>query len=71
MRLINMSFELLRNRKIIDVLIGDTKVYQEYRMPYYSGPQLCELSTSFGLPQSYAFCLPSNICDKLEISVVQ
>lgn len=49
-----MSFELLRNRKIIDVLIGDTKVYQEYRMPYYSGPQLCELSTSFGLPQSYS-----------------
>ena len=50
-----MSFELLRNRKIIDVLIGDTKVYQEYRMPYYSGPQLCELSTSFGLPQSYSW----------------
>lgn len=50
-----MSFELLRNRKIIDVLIGDTKVYQEYHMPYYSGPQLCELSTSFGLPQSYSW----------------
>ena len=50
-----MSFELLRNRKIIDVLIGDTKVYQEYHMPYYSGPQLCELSTKFGLPQSYSW----------------
>lgn len=50
-----MSFELLRNRKIINVLIGDTKVYQEYHMPYYSGPQLCELSTSFGLPQSYSW----------------
>ena len=50
-----MSFELLRNRKIIDVLIGDTRVYQEYCMPYYSGPQLCELSTSFGLPQSYSW----------------
>lgn len=50
-----MSFELLRNRKIIDVLIGDTTVYQEYCMPYYSGPQLCELSTSFGLPQSYSW----------------
>ena len=50
-----MSFELLRNRKIIDVLIGDTKVYQEYHMPYYSGPQLCELSISFGLPQSYSW----------------
>ena len=24
-------------------------------MPYYSGPQLCELSTSFGLPQSYSW----------------
>lgn len=54
MKIVNMSFELLRNRKIIDVLIGDTKVYQEYRMPYYSGPQLCELSTAFGLPQSYS-----------------
>ena len=50
-----MSFDLLRNRKIIDVLIGDTKVYKEYNMPYYSGPQLCELSTKFGLPQSYSW----------------
>lgn len=50
-----MSFELLRNRKIIDVLIGDIRVYQEYCMPYYSAPQLCELSTSFGLPQSYSW----------------
>ena len=53
MQIVNMSFELLRNRKIIDVLIGDTKVYQEYRMPYHSGPQLCELSRLFGFSQSY------------------
>ncbi|MBR6550675.1 MAG: abortive infection family protein [Paludibacteraceae bacterium] len=55
MQIVNMSFELLRNRKIIDVLIGDTKVYQEYRMPYHSGPQLCELSRLFGLSQSYSW----------------
>lgn len=46
---------LLRNREIIDILIGDSIVYENYRMPYYSGPQLCELSTLFGLPVSYVW----------------
>ncbi|MBQ6791362.1 MAG: abortive infection family protein [Paludibacteraceae bacterium] len=50
-----MEFKLLNNRKIIDVLIGDTQVYNEYRMPNYTGPELCELSTQFGLPVSYVW----------------
>lgn len=50
-----MSFSLLVNRNIIDVLIGNTKVYEDYSLPYLSGPQLCELSTSFGLPKNYVW----------------
>lgn len=50
-----MSFSLLVNRNIIDVLIGDTKVYESYALPYLSGPQLCELCTSFGLPKTYVW----------------
>lgn len=46
---------MLNNRKIIDVLIGDTRVYEEYHMPTYTGPKLCELSTQFGLPVSYVW----------------
>lgn len=44
---------MLNNRKIIDVLIGDEQVCESFRMPYYSGPDLCELSTMFGLPATY------------------
>lgn len=50
-----MNFKLLNHRSIIDVLIGDVKVYGEYCMPYCSGPNLCELSTMFGLPKSYVW----------------
>lgn len=50
-----MSFSLLVNRNIIDVLIGDTKVYESYALPYLSGPHLCELCTSFGLPKTYVW----------------
>lgn len=50
-----MSFSLLINRNIIDILIGDSKVYQDYALPYLSGPQLCELCTSFGLPKTYVW----------------
>ena len=50
-----MAFSLLVNRNIIDVLIGDTKVYESYALPYLSGPQLCELCTSFGLPKTYVW----------------
>lgn len=48
-----MDFKVLNNRKIIDVLIGDEQVCESYHMPYYSGPDLCELSTMFGLPTTY------------------
>lgn len=48
-----MDFKVLNNRKIIDVLIGDEQVCESYHMPYYSGPDLCELSTMFGLPVTY------------------
>ena len=50
-----IDYSLLINRKIIDVLIGDTKVYGGYSLPYMSGPNLCELSTSFGLPKTYTW----------------
>lgn len=48
-----MDFKLLQNRTVYDILIGDMVVYEGYSMPRYSGPQLCELSTMFGLPQQY------------------
>ncbi len=44
------KFELLRNRKIIDILIGDSG-----SLPYLSGPNLCKISTLFGLPASYSW----------------
>ena len=50
-----MDFSLLINRKIIDVLIGDTKVYGDFSLPYMSGPSLCELSTTFGLAKTYSW----------------
>lgn len=48
-----MDYKLLQNRTVYDVLIGDMPVYEGYTMPRYSGPQLCELSTAFGLPKVY------------------
>ena len=50
-----MDFSLLINRKIIDVLIGDYKVYGNFSLPYMSGPDLCELSTTFGLAKTYTW----------------
>lgn len=50
-----MSFKLLKNRKIIDILIGDTKVSGEYSLPYLKGPRLCEICTTFGLPRTYTW----------------
>lgn len=55
---------LLKTKGIIAILDGDTK-YGEYKfedgtivdisMPYMSGPELCDLSTLFGLPMSYSW----------------
>lgn len=50
-----MDYSLLINRKIIDVLIGDVKVYGEFSLPYMSGPDLCQLSTTFGLLRTYTW----------------
>src|SRR5699024_3309682 len=60
----NNLYELLTNRDIIDILIGDT-VYDDVAieseptikiaMPYLSGPVLCDLCTLFGLPMTYSW----------------
>ena len=50
-----MDFSLLINRKIIDVLIGDVKLYGELSLPYMSGPELCQVSTTFGLARTYTW----------------
>ena len=56
-------YELLRNKAIIAILDGDTNCgdYEfnnggtiKISMPYLSGPDLCSLSTMFGLPVTYA-----------------
>ncbi|MDG6122969.1 abortive infection family protein [Lactococcus formosensis] len=47
------EFNFLKNRQIIDILIGDTKFSDESSLPYWSGPKLSELSTMFGLPVAY------------------
>lgn len=57
-------YNLLRTKEIISILDGDTK-YGQYEtlsgkeitiaMPYLSGPDLCGLSTLFGLPVTYSW----------------
>ena len=44
---------LINNKEIINILIGDVNVYENYSLPYLSGPQLCNISTQFGLVRSY------------------
>ncbi len=57
-------FELLRDKKILAILDGDTELGEEIKtsnikgnirnsLSYLSGPQLCELSNKFGLAVSY------------------
>ena len=59
-------FALLRDKKILAVLDGDTELGAEIKssnikgnirnsLPYLSGPQLCELSNKFGLAVSYGW----------------
>lgn len=53
------NFELLRNKEIIAILDGD-KEFGEYsgikiRMPYLSGPDICEISSLFGLAVTYSW----------------
>lgn len=58
-------FRLLMNKTIYAILDGDT-VLEDYEfsddcsttkisMPYLSGPDLCEISTLFGLPMTYTW----------------
>ncbi len=53
------GFELLRQRKVIDILIGDSileeKDKYKIQMPYLSGNDLCQLSTMFGLSATYSW----------------
>lgn len=58
-------FGLLRDRKIIEILDGDTKLGEfskdtliepiSISMPYLSGRDLCSISNRFGLPASYSW----------------
>lgn len=60
----NNLYRLLKTRDIIGILDGDAE-YGEYEfsdgttvkvaMPYLSGPELCGISTSFGLPVEYVW----------------
>lgn len=50
-----MDFKLLKNRKIIDILIGDLVVCDDYTLPRMSGPDLCNLCTTFGLFRTYSW----------------
>ncbi|WLD79608.1 abortive infection family protein [Schaalia sp. HMT-877] len=50
------DFELLAQRNIIDVLIGDTPLVDrapEVKMPYQTGRMLAALSNKYGLPTDY------------------
>lgn len=48
-----MDFSILLNKKIYAILIGDQNVFDEYSLPYLSGPDLCTLCSQFGLPRTY------------------
>jgi len=58
-------YELLRNRQILAILDGDTDFGEieigdegsliKVSMPYLSGPVLCDISSSFGLPATYSW----------------
>ncbi len=61
---IENKLHLLKDKEILAVLDGDTKlgVYTfsdystiEMKMPYLSGPALCQISTKFGLAVDYNF----------------
>lgn len=64
MKLKENLFSLLRTKEIIAILDGDKSLGDfplsntdliQVKMPYLSGPNLCELSTTFGLPITYAW----------------
>ena len=48
-----MDFSQIITKPIEQMLIGDVAVSGQYSMPYMKGSELCELSTRFGLTQTY------------------
>ena len=59
------KFNLLKDKAIIEILDGDTELGTHnlsdgssmvLKMPYLSGPDLCGLSTRFGLHVTYPYC---------------
>lgn len=76
------AYELLRKKNIIEILDGDVTIEEkekyQVKMPYLSGPQLCELSNEFGLYREYGkesrwvylddllkYAIEKNRCDEL------
>ena len=53
------DYNLLKNKEIVSILDGDKEFGKinnvTISMPYLSGPDLCALSTTFGLPCSYTW----------------
>lgn len=53
------DLKLLAQRDIIDILIGDTIVFEkddkQFRLPYLSGPMLCGISVKYGLECTYSW----------------
>lgn len=63
------DFNLLRQKKILDILDGD-KIFGRYdngtvAMPYLRGIDICTLSESFGFPQEYTNLSRWQYLDKL------
>lgn len=48
-----MDFTIIITKPIEEMLIGDTPILGEYSMPYLKGPELCNLSSNFGLTKTY------------------
>ncbi len=78
------KYELLRRKNIIEILDGDITIEEKekykVKMPYLSGPKLCELSNDFGLYREYGkesrwvylddllkYVIEKNRCDELLI----
>lgn len=53
----NSNYELLKSKEILSILDGDTTIEEidakAIKMPYLSGPNLCDLSQKFGCFQEY------------------
>ena len=48
-----MDFSIIITRPVEDILIGDSLLEGWVRMPYLSGPELCNLSSQFGYSKTY------------------